>query len=93
MKSAVELLDDLLRHTMPPSGCAISVTESEPRDSADVNWTAAAGVMDQPSLDRYSRKLDELRKSDPIVDWSAVLPNPSGERKSIAKWYSELSGS
>jgi hypothetical protein len=44
------------------------------------------------SLDRYSRKLVKLSKSDPIVDRSAVPPNPSGERKRIAKWYSEISG-
>jgi hypothetical protein len=48
--------------------------------------------MDPAALARYRHKLDELRTSDPIVDWSDVAPNPGGGRKSIAKWYSELTG-
>jgi hypothetical protein len=46
MKSASELLTELVRHAQPPSGCAITLTESKPKIIGDVNWIAGAGVMD-----------------------------------------------
>jgi hypothetical protein len=92
MKSANELLTELVRHAQPPSDCAITLTESKPKISGDVNWIAGAGVLDPAALDRYSRKIVDLRKSDMLIDWSAVPGNPNGERKRIEKWHSEVSG-
>jgi hypothetical protein len=46
--------------------------------------------MPPASLDRYIRKLDELCKSDRLVDWSVVATPIGGGRKRIAKWHSEL---
>jgi hypothetical protein len=48
MKSANELLTELVRHAQPPSGCAITLTESKPKISGDVNWIAGAVSWIQP---------------------------------------------
>ena len=93
MKTANELLDELLDYVAPPRGYAISLAESEPRDETETNWTSGAPVMPDPALNRYSWKLAELRKSDRLVDWSGVKTPIDGGRKRISKWRSEASGS
>jgi hypothetical protein len=86
LKTANALLDELLLHVKPPRGCAIELIE---RNTNDPNWIAAAGIMDLSGNGRFSSKVADLQKSDPIVDWSAAAER-RGDRRRIARWLSEV---
>jgi hypothetical protein len=90
MKPADDVLDELVRYVQPHRGCAISLTESDPKATGDTNWIAGSGTMDEPALERFGRKVAELRKSDPLIDWSkAVVPPSPGARKQVTRWFAE----
>ena len=78
MKSAEQLLKELLIHTKPPAGSAISLTEAA--DDGSPNWIACIGPMPSEVLDRYIEINGALRKSDPRIDWSAVSERSHGRR-------------
>ena len=69
LKTANALVRELGSAVQPPKGIAIVVTE-EP--GAQPNWVAAAGMMEAALTDKFSEKVAELRKSDPLVDWGGV---------------------
>src|SRR5262249_57775826 len=64
----------------PPKGTAIVLTE-EP--GAQPNWVAAAGMMEAALTDKFSEKVAELRKTDPLVNWSRVEKGHTESRRVI----------
>jgi hypothetical protein len=52
---------------------------------------AAAGFMDLARNEKFVTKVTALRKSTPVVDWTAVSER-TGERRRVAKWLSDASG-
>jgi hypothetical protein len=89
MKTASELLDELVRETRPPGDCAITVAEHKGRRN-EPNWTAGIGLTEQDALARYTAKFHELRDSCPRVDWSKVKDRV-GERRRLTRWSSAVS--
>lgn len=90
MKPADDLLEELIGYVQPQRGCAISLIETEPKASGEPNWTAIAGAMTRAGVERYGRKVAQLRQSDPMVDWSnAVVPPWPGARKQVTRWFAE----
>ena len=69
LKTARALVRELGSAVQPPKGIAIVVTE-EP--GAQPNWVAAAGMMETALTNKFSEKVAELRKTDPLVDWAGV---------------------
>lgn len=69
LKTANALVRELGSAVQPPEGTAIVLTE-EP--GAQPNWVAAAGMMEAALTDKFSEKVAELRKTDPLVDWTGV---------------------
>jgi hypothetical protein len=89
MKTASQLLEELLRETQPPGDCAITLTEQHARAPDEPNWIAGIGLTEQDALARYNAKFHELREGCPCVDWSGVQAR-IGERRRLTKWASEL---
>jgi len=85
MKTAEQILDEMVRAVRPPRGIAVALEES----SGGLNWDATTGAMDLNKTQTFSEKVAALRKSDPIVDWSAVTEK-DGNRRRVAKWSSEV---
>jgi hypothetical protein len=66
----------------PPKGVSIVVTE----DSGDQpNWVAAAGpgTTEAALTDKFSEKVAELRKTDPLVDWEEVKRGQPESRRVV----------
>ncbi len=92
MKTAQAILKELILHVSPPAGCAIVLTEESSRGSAEPNWIAACGNLEARKLARYNEKLIELRKADPIIDWTEEKILVVGQRR-VAHWMlSEANG-
>jgi hypothetical protein len=89
MKTAAELLDEILRHVQPPRGTTVVITEEPPEKDGEPNWIASTSDMDLVRLGRFNDKLGELRKSDSLIDWGGVMDR-QGNRRHIGKWFSEL---
>jgi len=89
MRSAQNLLEELVTHVQPPSGCAIVLTELRQDSPAARNWTAAAGMLDGDRTRRYQQKLSELLRSDPQIDWGDV-PILVADRRKIAHWIHQV---
>ena len=83
MKSAQEILRELTRYIMPPPGVTIEVSEKPSHEPQDENWLAFADGMDAKRVKLFGEMLAELRRSDRIIDWSAVA-GPPGRRKVTA---------
>jgi hypothetical protein len=89
MKTASELLDDLLGAVRPPDGNAIALRERTPKTDTDTNWMASFGVAPLDVIARYdSAATAELRRQHPRVDWTGISQR-DGEWRHIAKYYSE----
>jgi hypothetical protein len=86
MKTALQLLTELLHDACPPRGCAIVLTEEA---DATPNWSGEIRLVSLDVLSRYNDKCGELRKSDPQIDWSCVTEQVNGQRR-IARWLSEV---
>jgi hypothetical protein len=89
MKNVADLLDDLLRTTRPPKGCAITLRECKSSGHGDTNWIAGTGHMPQDALSRYEAALVKLRIQNRTVDWSGV-ETKDGEWRSLAKYASGM---
>ena len=63
------MVDEIALAVRPPRGIAIVLTE---RPYKTQNWLAATGVMDLDRTNKFSATVAALRKSDPVIDWSAV---------------------
>ena len=74
MKSAEAVLRELTLHVRPLAGCAIVLTEWTQGGPAGPNWVA--------------EKVAELRKAEPIIEWSDVKILV-GDQRRIAHWLSE----
>ena len=79
---------DVLARRLPPKGIAIVLTE-EP--GAQPNWVAAAGMMETVLTDKFSEKVAELRKTDPLVDWTGV-DKGHAEFRRVVKFLSAATG-
>jgi hypothetical protein len=66
----------------PPKGVSIVVTE-DPGDQP--NWVAAAGpgIMEAALTDKFSEKVSELRRTDPLVDWGDVKKEHTEARRVV----------
>ncbi len=91
MKHADAMLREIILYVRPPVGCAAVLLEWEPRGPNDQNWTASVGIMDAERLLRFNEKVAELRKTDPIIDWSEVQVRLGAQRR-VALWLSEVEG-
>ena len=80
MKTAHALVRELGSAVQPPKGTAIVLTE-EP--GAQPNWVAAAGMMEAALTDKFSEKVADLRKTDPLVDWSRVEKGHTESRRVV----------
>jgi hypothetical protein len=83
MKTAKELVGEMGLAVQPPQGIAIVVTE-EP--GALPNWVAAAGIMEAALTKKFSKRVVELRKTDPLIDWSEV---DKRQDRRVVKFLSE----
>jgi hypothetical protein len=88
MKTAEAMLNELVLHVRPPRGCAIVLTEWKSNGPTDPNWVAASGIMEAKKLVHYSEKIAELRKTNPLIDWSDVNIVTGIHR--VALWLSEI---
>jgi hypothetical protein len=83
------MLREIILHVRPPIGCAIVLLEWEPKGPNEQNWVSSVGNMDTALLLRFNEKVAELRKTDPIIDWSEVQMR-LGSRRRVALWLSEV---
>ena len=72
MKTAETLLSELIEHVRPPKGCPIKLKEWPANAITVRNWIAIRGDMPDAERERFDRKVVELRRTDPQVDWSSV---------------------
>ena len=84
LKTANQLVREIGSAVRPPQGVPIVLTE-EP--GAIPNWVAAAGIMENALTDKFSEKVAELRRTDPLVDWGNVKKGDSARR--VVKFSSE----
>ena len=89
LKTANEMLEELILYVRPPRGCAIVLTEMPSISAVDPNWVAASGIMDATKIQRFTQKISELRKSDPQIDWTKIQIRVGNNRR-IAHWLSEV---
>jgi hypothetical protein len=80
LKTASQLVREIGSAVQPPEGVAIVLTE-EP--GSQPNWVAAAGIMEVALTDKFSQKVVELRKTDPLIDWSGVKKGASEARRVV----------
>jgi hypothetical protein len=72
MKTAEELLAELVAYVRPPKQCPIKLKEWPANQLTIRNWIAIRGDIAGVERERYDTKLAALRKTDPQVDWSNV---------------------
>ena len=85
MKTAKELVREIGLAVQPPQGVAIVLTE---QPDGLPNWVAAAGIMETALTHKFSEKILELRKTDPLVDRSG-LDKAHIEARRVVKFLSE----
>ena len=85
LKTAKELVNEIGLSVQPPRGVAIVLTE-EP--GAQPNWVAAAGIIEAALTDKFSQKVAELRRTDPLVDWAEVDKGQTEARR-VVKFSSQ----
>jgi hypothetical protein len=85
LKTAQELVNEIGLSVQPPRGIALVLTE-EP--GTQPNWVAAAGPMENALTNKFSEKVAELRKTDPLVDWGEV-DQGENEFRRVVKFDSE----
>jgi hypothetical protein len=88
MKTVQALVEELTRSVMPPRGTAIVLKERTSNGPEDPNWIATAGILSLAKSQWLAERAAEIRKSDPLIDWSGVK-GEIGQRR-IALWASEL---
>lgn len=86
MKTAKELVDEILWHVDPPKGHAVVLIEAL---EGEPNWIASIGSVDLYRLEKFTRKVTGLRRSDRLIDWSAVTER-EGKRRRIAQSLSSF---
>ncbi len=72
MKTADELLTELVADVHPPKDCPIKLKDWPASVLTVRNWIAIWGDMPDAERKRFDKKVAQLRQTDPYVDWSAV---------------------
>ena len=72
MKTAEELLAELIVDVRPPKDCPIKLKEWPANELTLQNWIAIRGDLVGSDRDRYDEKVAQLRRTSPQVDWSNV---------------------
>jgi hypothetical protein len=85
LKTAQELVNEIGLSVQPPRGVAIVLTEDP---GTQPNWVAAAGPMESALTHKFSEKVVELRKTDPLVDWGEV-DKGENEFRRVVKFQSQ----
>jgi hypothetical protein len=80
MKTAEELLSELVEHVRPPKGCPIKLKEWPANHITLRNWIAIRGDLVDQERGRYDKKVAQLRQTDPQVDWSNVNSREGSRR-------------
>jgi hypothetical protein len=80
LKTASELVREIGLALQPPKGVAIVLTEDP---GALPNWIAAAGIMEAALTDKFSEKVAELTKTDPLIDWNKVDKGQNEARRVV----------
>ena len=80
MKTAEDLLAELIEHVRPPKGCPIKLKEWPANHITLRNWIAIRGDLVGPERERYDKKVTQLRRTDPQVDWSNVNSREGSRR-------------
>ncbi len=80
MKTAEELLAELIEHVRPPKECPIKLKEWPANHITLRNWIAIRGDLVGPERERYDKKVTQLRRTDPQVDWSNVNSREGSRR-------------
>lgn len=86
---AFDLLRELVRAVQATAGVAIAIRECVPSaGSHDTNWIAVTGNLNREELGRYESAYAELRRQNPLIDWSKVSEREGSWRR-IARFHSE----
>jgi hypothetical protein len=80
MKTAEELLAELVEYVRPPKECPIKLKEWPANHITLRNWIAIRGDMAGPERERFDKKVGQLRQTDPQVDWSAINEREGSRR-------------
>ncbi len=81
MKTAEELLRELVDSVRPPKGCPIKLKEWPATTQLSArNWIAICGDLPDEQRARYQQKIVHLRQKDPLVDWSAIVTSEDSRR-------------
>ena len=80
MKTAKELLAELVAQARPPKECPIKLKEWPATHVTLRNWIAIRGDLTGAERERYDKKLAQLRQTDPQVDWSDVNSREGSRR-------------
>jgi hypothetical protein len=80
MKTAEELLAELVADVHPPKDCPIKPKEW-PADALSIrNWMAIRDDMPDAERERFDKKVAQLCQTDPYIDWSAVNEREDSRR-------------
>ena len=72
MRTAEELLAELVEHVRPPKECPIKLKEWPANTITLRNWIAIRCDLTGEERERYDNKIAQLRQTDPQIDWSNV---------------------
>jgi hypothetical protein len=84
MKTARDLLAQLVEHTKPPRECPIKLKEWPLGGLTDRNWIAICGELEDDKRLLYAEEVVRMRKSNARVDWSDIKSNEDSRR--IVQW-------
>jgi hypothetical protein len=80
MKTAEELLAELIEHVRPPEECPIKLKEWPANHITLRNWIAIRGDLVDQERGRYDKKVAHWGQTDPQVDWSNVNSREGSRR-------------
>jgi hypothetical protein len=83
MKTAEELLAELVADVHPPKDCPIKLKEWPATPITIRNWIAIRGDLSDAERERFDKKVIQLRQTDPQVDWSGVNARDEDSRRVI----------
>ena len=88
LRSAESILKEVIVHVQPPRGCEIRLTERLADGAFGPNWSSTSGDLEPLKLALYDQNINDLRKTNPKIDWSDVKL-VEGSR-SLARWLAEV---
>ena len=90
LKSANQLIDEIVNYVKPPEPLAIVILERTPKGDSKFNWTVGAPAMVDEAAARFAHKVSELRRTDPQIDWSAVHKSAHDKHKHVVKRLADV---